>query len=361
MKVKVLLSAIFPMLAHLTSVAQLDTSAVKTEKIIEQVVEGKTAQMDQDNVDYLSEVTKYGFKNLFRNYTYNPTIPYSEQINPYAENYMQGYLRTHTAYLQRIQKNATPYFNLIDGILAQYGLPHELKYLAVIESELKSNALSHMGARGPWQFMDYTARDFGLKVNAEIDERTDYTKSTHAAARYLLRLYKDLNDWLLVIAAYNGGPGRVYNAIKKSGSRNFWKLQYHLPEESRNHVKKFIATHFIMENGNAGAVALFGQGPEPQVPDSLKNTLVVTTISGRYDPAVIAEAVDLSMMDFQALNPNMKEVLSTGEEFSLRLPDEKMRLFEERRLEILNKSVDALLNGVILDSRREFGKKTGGK
>src|SRR5690606_30506303 len=116
-----------------------------------------------------------------------------------------------------------------------------------IESNLKSNALSSAGARGPWQFMDYTAREYGLQVNRMIDDRIDYGKSTHAASKYLLSLYKDLKDWLLVIAAYNGGPGRVYSAIKRSGSRNFWDLQYYLPEESRNHVKKFIATHYIME------------------------------------------------------------------------------------------------------------------
>src|SRR4029079_14064440 len=130
-------------------------------------------------------------------------------------------------------------------------LPKELKYLAVIESDLKSNALSHAGARGPWQFMSYTAKDYGLQVNKFIDDRTDYYKSTNAAAKYLLSLYKDLKDWLLVIAAYNGGPGRVYSAIKKSGSRNFWNMQYFLPEESRNHVKKFIATHYIMETGSS--------------------------------------------------------------------------------------------------------------
>ena len=129
-------------------------------------------------------------------------------------------------------------------------MPKELKYLAVIESDLKSTALSPKGARGPWQFMPYTARGFGLVVNQNEDDRTDYFKSTNAAAKYLLSLYKDLKDWLLVIAAYNGGEGRVYSAIKKSGSHNFWKLQYYLPEESRNHVKKFIATHYIMETGN---------------------------------------------------------------------------------------------------------------
>lgn len=357
MKVNNIFFILLFLLAHAGVYAQVDTSEAKTEKIIDEVVEAKTSEVSSEKVEYLSEITKFGFKNLFRNYTYNPTVPYSEQVNPYAENYMQSYLNSHTAYLRRLQKNATPYFNLIDGILSQYGLPHELKYLAVIESELKSNALSHMGARGPWQFMDYTARGYGLRVDDQVDERVDYTKSTHAAARYLLKLYKDLNDWLLVIAAYNGGPGRVYSAIKKSGSRNFWTLQYYLPEESRNHVKKFIATHFIMENGNAGLAALHGNGPEVNIPDSLRDNLETTLISGRYDAGVIAEMTEMEMAEFTALNPNLNAVLSTGEEFTLRLPTEKMRVFHERKLEIVNKSVDLLLSGAIMDSKREFGKK----
>ena len=205
-----------------------------------------------EKIHYVNQVTKYGFKSLFKNLSYNSAMPYSSQVNPYAETYMQDYLQAHGSYLQKMKGTSQLYFNLIDNILAQYGLPRELKYLAVIESDLKPQALSWMGARGPWQFMTYTARDYGLMVNGNIDERTDYYKSTNAAARYLLSLYKDLKDWLLVIAAYNGGSARVYDAIKKSGSRNFWSLQYYLPTESRNHVKKFIATHYIMEGVNSG-------------------------------------------------------------------------------------------------------------
>ena len=216
------------------------------DKAIDDVV-NSSKPPDKEKVKYFNQVTKYGFKDLFKNYSYNPAIPYSSQVNPYAETYMQDYLKAHGKYLEQMKATALPYFNLIDGILTRYGLPKELKYLAVIESDLKSNALSNMGARGPWQFMTYTAKDYGLQVNQFIDDRTDYYKSTNAAAKYLLNLYKDFKDWLLVIAAYNGGPGRVDAAIKKCGSRNFWKLQYYLPEESRNHVKKFIATHYVME------------------------------------------------------------------------------------------------------------------
>ena len=138
-------------------------------------------------------------------------------------------------------------FSIIDSVLGIYHLPLELKYLAVIESELKPTALSHVGARGPWQLMPATAQVLGLKTSHQNDERTNYYKSTIAAAKYLRDLYAQFNDWLLVLAAYNGGPKPVYNAIQKSGSKNFWVLQNYLPAESRDHVKKFIATHYYFE------------------------------------------------------------------------------------------------------------------
>lgn len=336
-------------------IAQTDT-LINEEKIIDDVIASKATGISEEKAEQINEITRYGFKNLFRNYTYNPAIPYTQQVNPYAENYMQSYLKSHTTYLLNLQKNAAPYFNLIDGILTQYGLPHELKYLAVIESELKSSALSHAGARGPWQFMDYTARGYGLRVDNSVDERTDYTKSTHAASKYLLKLYKDLNDWLLVIAAYNGGPGRVLNAIKKSGSRDFWKLQYYLPEESRNHVKKFIATHFIMENGNGGSSFLVSQ-TEAEIPDSLKVDLVSAMITGKYVSSVLADMVDINPEDFDLLNPRMNELLLSGAEFRLQLPAEKMKVFEEKKYDILARSVEFMLNKAQRESKTVFEKK----
>ena len=138
-------------------------------------------------------------------------------------------------------------FNIIDSVFREQGLPLELKYLAVIESDLKSSARSHVGAVGPWQLMPGTARILGLKVTKRVDERKNYYKSTRAAARYLKDLYQEFGDWFLVLAAYNGGPGPVYTAIHKSGSRNFWALQAYLPRESRDHVKKFIATRYFFE------------------------------------------------------------------------------------------------------------------
>src|SRR5690242_7748690 len=123
-------------------------------KVIKEVIESKST-IKKDKVAYLGQVTKYGFKDLFKNYSYNSAIPYSSQVNPNAETYMQDYLRAHQGYLLQLKKTGVPYLNLIDRILVKYGLPRELKYLAVIESDLKTTALSPKGARGPWQFMPY--------------------------------------------------------------------------------------------------------------------------------------------------------------------------------------------------------------
>lgn len=348
--------------------AKIDTSAKVENKVIDEVIESKNVK--KDKVQYLSEVTKYGFKNLFKNYTYNSSIPYTSQVNPYAENYMQDYLKAHQNYLLNLRKTATPYFNLIDGILTQYGLPKELKYLAVIESDLKSNALSIAGARGPWQFMDYTARDLGLVVNENRDDRTDYYKSTNAAAKYLLSLYKDLHDWLLVIAAYNGGPGRVYSAIQKSGSRNFWNLQYYLPEESRNHVKKFIATHYVMETGkkdeNVGNSNFNysnltnndSSSVAAQLTDSEKANVEATQVSGRYIASVIAKNVSMEMTDFNRYNPGFDDKLATGESYNLQLPSEKMKEFFAKKYTILDESVHQLLQSVNVNSRSVFAEES---
>lgn len=334
---------------------QIDTSSKVEDKIIDEVLESKKP-IKKEKVNYLSQATKYGFKDLFKNYSYNSAIPYTEQVNPRAEKYMQDYLKSHEAYLLNLKKTAEPYFNLIDGILTKYGLPRELKYLAVIESDLKTNALSSAGARGPWQFMSYTARDYGLTVNQQQDDRTDYYKSTDAAAKYLLYLYKNLKDWLLVIAAYNGGPGRVYSAIQKSDSRNFWNLQYFLPEESRNHVKKFIATHYIMETGNSNenlANSKFNYSSlsndsvsKSQLTAAEKENLDSIKVSGRYNAAVIAKQVSMDVDDFNRYNPGFDMALSAGTSYNLQLPKDKMKDFYNKKYQILNESVERLLESV---------------
>ena len=332
--------------------------AIKEEQdIIDEIIETKTAPR-KDKVQYFSKLTRYGFKNLFPTYSYNSSLPYSSQVNPRAESFMQDYLRLHGKQLSGMKAWCLPYFNLIDNIFTQYGLPKELKYLAVIESNLKTTATSWVGASGPWQFMPYTARENGLVVNGMVDERRDYFKSTHAAARYLLSLYKQTHDWLLVIAAYNGGPGRVFSAIERSGSRNFWSLQYNLPEESRNHVKKFIATHYIMETGggsagfgSTGFSISAGAGGTAVNPYINKPTLTVAemeaaeteTITGKYNSVIIAKNISMDIVIFNRYNPLFDNQIATNGKYELILPQDKMRQFLSTKYQILNECVQILL------------------
>ncbi|MBX9784558.1 MAG: lytic transglycosylase domain-containing protein [Chitinophagaceae bacterium] len=291
-------------------------------------------------------VERYGFKNLFADKEYNNALRYDYQINPQAWGFIKDYLDSHGKSLNNMKSWGMPYFTLIDNVLMQYGLPHELKYLALIESGLNTNATSWVGARGPWQFMPGTARDYGLMVNTWMDERTDYFRSTHAAAKYLSSLYDDLDDWLLVIAAYNGGPGRVYSAIKKSGSRDFWKLQYYLPEESRTHVKKFIATHYIME-GKGGVTTMVNDGKQPALnefaPEKLDSNIQVQVIAGKFSSVVMAKNLVMDLYQFNNLNPKFDEALAGNNTFKLRLPKDKMMMFNANRYNILSESVQLLM------------------
>jgi membrane-bound lytic murein transglycosylase D len=169
------------------------------------------------------------------------------KLNKKGALFVKKYIKNSAECLIGVKKRSVTPFNIIDSVFSRYDLPVELKYLAVIESELKPAALSRVGARGPWQLMAGTALDLGLKITRQCDERIDYYKSTGAAAKYLRDLYAQFGDWLLVLAAYNAGPKPVYAAIRESGSKNFWILQNYLPAESRDHVKKFIATHYYFE------------------------------------------------------------------------------------------------------------------
>ena len=287
-----------------------------------------------------------GFKNLFE--SQNLATGFSVKLNPKAISFVEDYIDDNTESLTKLKGWATPYFNMMDAVFAKHGLPVELKYLSVIESQLKSNAVSWAGAVGPWQFMPATARLMGLKVGKGRDERTDYTKSTQAAAKYLTNLYGIYKDWLLVIAAYNCGPGGVNNAIKRSGSRDFWTLQHHLPAESRNHVKKFIATHYIME-GEGGITTLTKREADNFIlaVDSLGNNnagkIEVLTINGKYNAAVIAQHLQMNVTDFNRLNPNLDRQLATGNSYQLRLPADKVLLFQSQKPQILEQSIKLAL------------------
>ena len=295
------------------------------------------------------------FKDLFETDALAINANSGPRLNPRAVTFVEDYIGKYSKDLIKLKDWGKPFFNMMDGVLLQYNLPRELKYLAVIESRLNPVSVSWAGAVGPWQFMPGTAVALGLKVNRNIDERTNYYKSTHAAAKYLTDLYKQFGDWLLVIAAYNGGPGNVLKAIRKSNSRNFWDIQYHLPAESRTHVKKFIATHYIFE-GQGGLTTLtraetnthYGANGVFTLNRKLtKDELEASkeqSVSGKYHSLIIARNITMDIADFNRYNPDFDRVMASPDNnYALKLPADKMELFNANKYKILSESIQLLL------------------
>ena len=212
---------------------------------------------------------------------------------------------------------------------------------------------SNAGAVGPWQLMPDEAKRFGLKVTSSYDERTNFYKSTEAAVKLLKVLYGEYNDWLLVIAAYNCGKGGVNRAIAKSGSRSFYDLQMYLPEETRNHVKKYIATHYFFEGGGGWTTLTAKETMEKKetlaylISRSDTTTHVNTAsmeLTGKYNSVVVANVIMLSIEQFNTLNPYFDKTLSEGKAYTVKLPQDKMDLFKAKRQQILYESVQLFLN-----------------
>lgn len=167
-------------------------------------------------------------------------IPQHPSVDGAIRYFSTGLKRTIQTSLTRSAR----YKRNIDRILDEHGIPRAFAYLPVIESGYRTGLTSSAGARGMWQFMPATAREYGLRVDWWVDERIDIEKSTYAAARYLRDLHRMFSDWPLVLAAYNAGPGRVRRTLAEHEASSFWQLleKSALPKETRGYVPTFFAT-----------------------------------------------------------------------------------------------------------------------
>jgi membrane-bound lytic murein transglycosylase D len=298
-------------------------------------------------VDY-----RVGFNSLFTlTATGQKDKPFQFELNKNAVGFIQSYMDKQGPELIKMKTWAKPYFNLYDEILTANGIPVQLKYLSVIESHLTPNLTSWAGAVGPWQLMPEEAERLGLKTTP-VDERTDFRKSTQAAATILKELYTQFGDWLLVVAAYNGGAGRLSRAIQKKGTKDFWQIEYELPLETRNHVKKFIATHYVMEENaiafdERGGLKAFDERGGLKAFDERKtkfaeSELAETMVSGRFLIAAIAQKLSISEKDLNALNPKFNQTVAAGNSYNLKLPKDKLEMFEAHKNDILQASLQLL-------------------
>ncbi len=192
------------------------------------------------------------------------------------------------------------YFPMIEDVFDSYGLPAELKYMAVIESALNPGVVNRRsGATGLWQFMYSTGRMYGLTINSVVDERRDPLKATHAAARYIKDLYQIYNDWILVIAAYNCGPGNVNKAIKRSGNKkDYWGIYYRLPRETRGYIPQYIAAAY--------AVNYFAEHNIVPLPLNIPVATDTIMVNKDIHLAQISEVLGIPLGELYALNPQYK-------------------------------------------------------
>jgi len=233
-----------------------------------------------------------------------PTVmemPYNEIVQTFIDRYT-GRLRRSVSFMLGASNFFMPIF---EEALEAYQLPLELKYLPIIESALKPNAVSRAGAAGLWQFMITTGKDYGLEINSLVDERREPLKASYAAARYLSDLYKIFNDWNLVIAAYNCGPATINKAIHRAnGEKDYWKIYPYLPRETRGYVPAFIAANYVMNYYCEHNICPM-QCELPVKTDTIM-------VSRDIHLSQIAEVLDIDLEMLRSLNPAYRRDIVPG-------------------------------------------------
>ena len=204
------------------------------------MLKGDTVSFNMDSVHFRSSVTDKEYLQRLADMNSFITLPFNETVRNYIILYSEKMPTKMSSMLALSQY----YFPIFEEIFDRYGLPKELKYMAVIESAFNPVAVSRAGAKGMWQFMYNTAKMYGLTINSFVDERLDPVKSADAAARYMRDAYRIFGDWNLAVSAYNCGSGNVNKAMRRSGSREFWPVYNYLPRETRGYVPAFVGAMY---------------------------------------------------------------------------------------------------------------------
>ena len=250
--------------------------------------------------------------------------PFDIDYNPGLENIIKSFLKNRKKSFERLMAISEYYFPLFEEALAKQNVPLEIKYLAVVESALNPKAVSRMGATGLWQFMYQTGKQYNLKIDSYVDERSDPLKSSEAAAQYMTNMYAIFGDWDLVLASYNSGPGNVAKAIRRSGGQqNYWNIRKNLPKETQGYVPAFLATMYIYEYHKEHGIVPNRAAIKHFATDTI---LIKKQMSFKQ----ISDLLDVPVAQLQLLNPSYKlNVVPFYHDQShfLRLPMDKIAVF----------------------------------
>lgn len=221
--------------------------------------------------------------------------------NAKVKRWLEQYgTRQHNGFAKGLERSGR-YINMFRRVFREAGIPQDLVYMAHVESAYKPNAYSHAHAKGVFQFIASTARHYDLRVDYWVDERSDPEKAAYAAAAYLKNLHDEFGDWYLALASYNGGEGRVRLAIRKTGSRNFWKLadSRWLRRETKNYVPAILAATIISRDPEKFGFDLTYDAPI--VYESIQ-------VKGAADLRVLAKCAGTTPDRMRALNPALRRL-----------------------------------------------------
>lgn len=266
---------------------------------------------DMDSVHFTSNVPdKVLLERLSKMNSYI-TLPFNETV----KNYMLLYAEKMPTKMAHMLALASYYFPIFEETLSRYGMPIELKYMAVIESALNPVAVSRAGAKGMWQFMYTTARNYGLEINSYVDERLDPFKAVDAAARYMYDSYRIFGDWNLAISSYNCGAGNVNKAIKRcGGNKDFWSVYEYLPRETRGYVPAFVGAMYAFTYYKEHGIT-----PDPvQMPAHLDTFQINRMLHFQQ----VQDLTGISVQELRDLNPQYVHDIIPGnlKTYILRLP-----------------------------------------
>ena len=272
-------------------------------------------------------------------------LNYNKQIRNCIITYTQKYKQKSEAILGL----AEYYMPIFEEIFDLYGLPHELKGMAVIESALNPLAVSRVGATGMWQFMYRTGKHYNLNVTSFVDDRRDPVASAHAAAKYLRDLHSVFGDWNLAIAAYNCGEGNVRKAIRRaSGKTDFWDIYPYLPRETRGYVPLFVgATYMLNYYKEHGLVPLKADKP-------IQTDTIMVNRMLHFEQ--IAALIDIPIQQLRDLNPQYRRDIVPGKEkpYVLTLPYEYTTSFIDREDEIYTYKDSIYFNPKVLAAPADY-------
>ena len=252
--------------------------------------------------------------------------------NKIVRNYIEMYTQKRRRQVEVMLGLSEHYFPIFDEVFDYYDIPNEMKYMSIVESALNPRAYSRARAVGLWQFMYGTGKVYGLEINSVVDERRDPIKSTHAAASFVKDMYNLYGDWILVIAAYNCGPGNVNKAIRRAGGKkDYWEVYRYLPRETRGHIPAFIAATYTMKFYDEHKL----------VPASVNMPSYADTvhIKEKLHFEQVSSVLNIPVQQIRDLNPQFRyDVIPADKKktYALRLPEDATLSFIDYQDSIFN-------------------------